>query len=85
MSKKNTALGAILGFFVFGIFYSTGFNKKGCFTFLGLLAASMILSMAAGPVSSCLANIAGAYLGYKWCNEHNLTADNSNINSLTQA
>ena len=30
MSKKSPALGAVLGFFILGLFYSTGFTKKGC-------------------------------------------------------
>lgn len=71
MSKKNTVLAAILGFFVLGIFYSTGLNKKGLIAFLGLIVASWIVANFISAELAVIINIAGAYLGYRWASEHN--------------
>lgn len=78
MSKKNAVLGAVLGFFVFGIFYSTGANKKGVTAFLGLLIASMVLTQLS-PMAAMIVNIAGGYLGYKWVNEHNAQVETGDM------
>ncbi len=70
MSSKSPILGAILGFFILGLFYSTGVNKKGAITVLGLVVVSYIAGMIS-PYVSLLVNFAGAFLGYKWASEHN--------------
>ena len=71
MSKKSPILGAILGFFFLGIFYSTGFNKQGIIAVVGLIVVSWLLSMLVSPSVSIVVNLVGAFLGYKWANEHN--------------
>ena len=71
MSKKSPILGAILGFFVLGIFYSTGFNKQGAIAVVGLIVVSWLISIAVGPEPAVLVNLVGAVLGYKWANDHN--------------
>ena len=70
MAKKNAVLGAILGFFVFGIFYAGGM-KKGGIAFIGLVVASYVIGNFIAVEASFIANLAGAYLGYSWVNEHN--------------
>lgn len=78
MSKKNAVLGAVLGFFVFGIFYSTGVNKKGVTAFLGLCIAEMVLSQL--PLTPVwIAPFVGGYLGYKWVNEHNAQVETGDM------
>ena len=71
MSKKNTVIAAILGFFVFGLFYSTGLNKKGVVSVLALLVISWVVANFISAEVSVIVNLAGAYLGYKWASEHN--------------
>lgn len=71
MSKKSPILAAILGFFVLGIFYSTGFNKQGIVAVVGLIVVSWLLSMFVSPEVSVIVNLVGAFLGYKWANDHN--------------
>ena len=70
MSKKSPAIAAILGFFIFGLFYSAGFTKKGVITVIVLMFVSWGGGLAS-PFVSLLVAIVGAYLGYKWANEHN--------------
>ena len=70
MSKKSPVLGAILGFFIHGLFYSTGFNKKGVITVIALVFISWGVGLAS-PELATIVSIAGAYLGYKWTSEHN--------------
>ena len=71
MSKKSPILGAILGFFVLGIFYSTGFNKQGIIAFVGLIVVSWLLSMFVSAEVAVIVNLVGAFLGYKWAKDHN--------------
>ena len=71
MSKKSPILGAILGFFILGIFYSTGFSKQGIIAFVGLIAVSWVLSILVDPSVAAVVNLVGAFLGYKWSNDHN--------------
>ena len=71
MSKKSPILGAILGFFVLGIFYSTGFNKQGIIAVVGLIVVSWLLSMLVSPSVSIVVTLVGAFLGYKWAKDHN--------------
>ena len=70
MSKKSPVVGAILGFFILGLFYSTGFNKKGIITVIALGFISWGVGLASVELSTIVA-IVGAYLGYRWSNEHN--------------
>ena len=70
MSKKSPVLGAILGFFILGLFYSTGFNKKGIITVIALGFISWGVGLASVELST-IVSIVGAYLGYRWSNEHN--------------
>ena len=70
MSKKSPVIGAILGFFILGLFYSTGFNKKGIITGIALVFISWGVGLAS-PELATIVSIAGAYLGYRWSNEHN--------------
>lgn len=69
--KKNVILGAFLGFWVLGIFYSTGFNKKGFGACIGLCAVSWVIANFVSPSVSAVVNAIGAYLGYTWTKEHN--------------
>lgn len=71
MSKKNTVVAAILGFFVLGLFYSTGLNKKGVVSVLGLMVVSWVVANFVSVELSAIVNVAGAYLGYRWASEHN--------------
>ena len=71
MSKKSPILGAILGFFILGIFYSTGFSKQGIIAFVGLIAVSWIISILVDPSVAAVVHLVGAFLGYKWSNDHN--------------
>ena len=75
MSKKSPILGAILGFFVLGIFYSTGFNKQGIIAVVGLIVVSWLLSVFVSPEVSVIVNLVGAFLGYKWANDHNASIE----------
>lgn len=75
MSKKSPILGAILGFFVLGIFYSTGFSKQGIIAVVGLIVVSWLLSMLISPSVAIVVNLVGAFLGYKWANDHNATIE----------
>lgn len=70
MSKKSPVIAAILGFFILGLFYSTGFNKKGVIAVIALTFISWGAGLAAPELATIVAVI-GAYLGYKWANEHN--------------
>jgi hypothetical protein len=67
---KNTVLAGILGFFVIGIFYATGFNKKGLEYFIALTVASVILNFIS-PALGIIVNVAGTYFGYKIAEEYN--------------
>ena len=75
MSKKSPILGAILGFFVLGIFYSTGFNKQGIIAFVGLIVVSWLLSMFISAEVAVIVNLVGAFLGYKWASDHNASIE----------
>ena len=75
MSHKSPILGAVLGFFVLGIFYSTGFNKQGIIAFVGMIVVSWLLSMFVSPEVSVIVNLVGAFLGYKWVNDHNASIE----------
>ncbi len=80
MSKKNPILAAVLGFIVFGIFYSAGL-KRGLMAFAALCLLSWFGASVLGSAEmSCIANVAGAYLGYKWADAHN--AENGNISAV---
>jgi phospho-N-acetylmuramoyl-pentapeptide-transferase len=70
MSKKSPVIGAILGFFILGLFYSTGFNKKGIIAVIALVFVQWGVGLAS-PELAIIVSIAGAYLGYRWSNEHN--------------
>ena len=70
MSKKSPVLGAILGFFILGLFYSTGFTKRGVIAVIVLLFVSWGAGFAS-PYLSTIVAIVGAYLGYKWTTEYN--------------
>ena len=67
---KNPILAAVLGFFVFGLFY-LGMSKRICLAVLGLVIVSYALTVIASPGIGCVANVIGAYLGYKWAKELN--------------
>ncbi|MBQ7629351.1 MAG: phospho-N-acetylmuramoyl-pentapeptide-transferase [Selenomonadaceae bacterium] len=71
MNKKNVGLGAFLGFWVLGIFYSAGFSRKGFGAFIGLCVVSWALANFVSPAVSVVVNAIGAYLGYTWTKEHN--------------
>ena len=71
MEKKNVVLSTILSFFVFGLFYVLGFNKKSAMYVVGLCVASWLIQMVAGPTPSLVVNIPGAYLGNKFAKEIN--------------
>lgn len=77
MSTKNVTLGAFLGFWVFGIFYSTGISKKGFVAFIGLCLVSWLLVNFVSPTIGVFANVIGAYLGYTWTKEHNAAVENN--------
>ena len=70
MSKKSPVIGAILGFFILGLFYSTGFNKTGIIAVIALVFICWGVGLAS-PELATIVSIAGAYLGYRWSNEHN--------------
>lgn len=74
MEKKNVMVCTILSFFVFGLFYVLGFNKKSAMYVVGLCVASWLITMAAGPTAALVVNIAGAYLGNKFAKEINAGA-----------
>ena len=73
--QKSPILAVILGFFVLGIFYSTGFNKQGVIAVVGLIVVSWLLSMFVSPEVSVIVNLVGAFLGYKWANDHNASIE----------
>ena len=79
MSKKSPILGAILGFFVLGIFYSTGFNKQVIIAVVGLIVVSWLLSMLVSPSVSIVVNLVGAFLGYKWAKDHNAAIEGGSV------
>ncbi len=84
MSKKNPILAAVLGFIVFGVFYSAGL-KKGLIAVIALCLISWICATALGSVElSCIANVAGAYLGYRWANEYNADMEGASGTQLQQ-
>lgn len=74
MSKKSPVIGAILGFFILGLFYSTGFNKKGVITVIALVFISWGVGLAS-PELATIVSVAGAFLGYRWAKEHNAAVD----------
>ena len=74
---KNEVVAGILGFFIFGIFYSYGFNKQSVLIVLGLCVLSSVIAMTLGTTIGLIANIAGAYLSVKKAKEVN--ADYSNL------
>ena len=71
MSKKNTILSAILGFFILGLFYATGLNKKGIIAVVGLTVVSWSVANFITAELSVIVNLVGAFLGYKWASDHN--------------
>lgn len=75
MGKKNTIVAAILGFFILGLFYSTGLNKKGVISVLGLMVVSWVVANFVSAELAAIVNVAGAYLGYRWASEHNAEID----------
>ena len=74
MNKKSPVLGAILGFFIIGLFY-TGNMKRAAIAFIGLCCLSSIIAACISPSLCMLVNAAGAYLGYTWINEYNKVVD----------
>ena len=75
MEKKNVTVCTIVSFFVLGLFYVLGFNKKSVMYVVGLCIASWAIQMVAGPTPSLIVNIAGAYLGNKFAKEYNAGLD----------
>lgn len=73
---KSKGLAAFLGFFVIGLFYATGFTKKGLGYVIGLWIVSALIACFIAPELSIIVNIAGAYLGYKFAEEANNTNSN---------
>lgn len=71
MSKKNTVVAVILGFFILGLFYSTGLNKKGVVSVLTLVVISWVVANFISAEIAVVVNLVSAYLGYKWASEHN--------------
>jgi hypothetical protein len=67
---KNQLLAGFLGFFIIGIFYGTGFNKRGLEYFIALTVGSVILSTI-HPGLGIIINVLGAYFGYKAAEEYN--------------
>jgi len=65
--KKET-IAAILGFFVWGLFYVER-SKKIFMAIAGLCVASYVLVNFVSPTAGLIVNIAGAYLGHKWMKE----------------
>ena len=59
-----------IGFFILGLFYSTGFNKKGVIAVIALGFISWGVGLASVELSTIVA-IVGAFLGHKWTKEHN--------------
>ena len=78
MSKKNVVVGAILGFFVIGLFYAKGLNKQSVLLVLGLCILCSLISMVGGP-ASIIVNFVGGYLGYKWCTEYNANLEGTAV------
>ena len=74
---KNEVVAGILGFFIFGIFYSYGFNKQSVLIVLGLCVLSSVIAMTLGTTIGLIVNIACAYLSVKKVKEVN--ADYSNL------
>ena len=68
--KKESDFGRSSGLFLFGVLYAS-FDKRGLIAFVALMAVSIAISAIVGPNASFIVSIAGAYLSYKWCNEHN--------------
>ena len=75
MEKKNVTVCTIASFFVLGLFYVLGFNKKSVMYVVGLCVASWLITMAVGPTPSLVVNIVGAYLGNKIAKEINAGLD----------
>lgn len=71
MKQKNPILGAVLGLFILGLYYSTGFNKRALFIVAGLIIASYAIMFLISPDLMWVVNAASAYLGYKFAKEHN--------------
>ncbi len=71
MKQKSPVLAAVLGFFAIGLFYATGFTKKGVIAVIALLLVGWLIGMAVSTEVSVIANVAGAFLGYKWAKECN--------------
>lgn len=77
MSKKSTTIGAILGFFVLGLFYSAGF-KKGLISVIVLTIISYGICMVSVE-AAIVVNFVGAYLGYTWAKDHNAVLEGGNV------
>ena len=75
MEKKNVTVCTIASFFVLGLFYVLGFNKKSVMYVVGLCVASWLITMAVGPTPALVVNIVGAYLGNKIAKEINAGLD----------
>jgi len=71
MSKKNAVLGAVLGLFILGLFYSRGLNMKTVWIVAGLVIASYAIMFLISPDAMWVINAVSAFLGYKWAKEHN--------------
>ena len=77
MSKKSTTIGAILGFFVLGLFYSAGL-KKGLISVIVLTIISYGICMVSVE-AAIVVNFVGAYLGYTWAKDHNAAIEAGNV------
>ena len=79
MSKKSPVLGAVLGFFILGLFYSTGFTKKGVIAVLALGFISWGTGLTGIAELGGIVAIVGAYLGYKWTKEYNAAVGDAHV------
>lgn len=72
MNKKNPVVGAILGLFIIGLFYATGFTKKGVIAVVALIAIQWGIAVAVDASISGIVSLVSAFLGYKWSKESGL-------------
>ena len=77
--KKSPVVGAILGFFIIGLFY-TGNMKRALFAFIGLCCLSTAIAACISPWLSIIANAIGAYLGHTWIKQYNAVIDDPSAN-----
>lgn len=72
---KSPVLAAILGFFIIGLFYVTGFTKKGIIAVVALCAVSWVCAVAVSAEVAGIVNLVSAFLGYKWAKDANAGAE----------